>query len=113
MNKTISKILIIITLIASAGMFVLARFITERNFAIVCFLALVAVAFSQKLKYGLSAILASAIITLEFLHLLPLPYNFLFSHGLSMGPAILATVIVAALYVVVVIWLVFWRFPKK
>lgn len=111
-NNLFVKILAVILLFACAGCFVLSRFITETYFVLLSILALIVIVVAEKVKYGFAATAAIAIITLEFFRIIPLPYNYLFSHGLTMGPAILLTLLAAAGYVVVVISIIFAIFKS-
>jgi hypothetical protein len=76
-------------------------------------LALVVAVSAENLKYGLSCVVAFIVVVLEFLHILPSPYNFLFSHGLSMGPAIVLTLLVDVTYIIVTIFLSMSLIRKK
>lgn len=113
MNKFANKILIVFFLLCSLLLFALSRFITERNFILMAILALTVALSAEKPKRVLITLISAVVIVLEFLHILPSPYNFLFSHGLSMGPAIVVTLFVLTAYVIIPIWLVFWRFSSK
>ncbi|MEI8061166.1 MAG: hypothetical protein WCG99_02640 [Candidatus Berkelbacteria bacterium] len=112
-NNLLSKILFAVLLLACVICFVLARFITEASFIIISALALVAVISAEKLKYGVVAALGFLVVAMEFFHLLPLPYNYLFSHGLTMGSAILVTILAAAGYVAVAIFIALIIFKSK
>jgi hypothetical protein len=113
-KNLVAKILFLILLLASVACFLLARFITQTSFILISILALVAAVFTEDIKFGLSVCTGILLIALEFLHILPLPYNYLFSHGFSIGPAILITVLAAAAYPVAVIFIIFasTRFRK-
>lgn len=108
----LTKVLFSILLLAMGVSFLLSRFITESGLIIICALAFVAAVSAENLKHGLSLALAFLVVVLEFLGILPSPYNFLFSLGLSMGPSIVLTLLVSAAYVTIPVWLVFWRFSK-
>lgn len=106
----LQKTLYIILLLICAGCFVLGRFISEATFILISVLALLASVAGEKSKYAMAAAIGAIIITLEFLKVLPMPYNYLFDHGLKMGPAMLITAIVALFYVVLPVVLVIkWK----
>lgn len=101
--KKLSKILYLALMLFLAVSFVLPQSIRMRYMIFAFALAFVATILITEVKYALSISVALVIFLLEFLDILPLPYNYLFSHGMYMSGAILITILTAFAYIAIAV----------